>query len=175
MKEWKRSELLSFSQKTIPPISGCFSLALAANQDTDLHIVDNGSDAIRFLRKEGKYVESPRPDLVVLDVNLPGMKGPEVLAVIRREATMKHLPVMIFTSERSVPDICKLNANFFATKPNTPDHYFAIVQAFHNYGRSLVQFPQLKKEYADEFRNLLQTKSTSYANPEDSVASAVSE
>jgi chemotaxis family two-component system response regulator Rcp1 len=138
-----------------------FSLALKDNQDTDLHIVDDGSDAIRFLRKEGKYADAPRPDLVVLDVNLPGMKGPEVLAIIRREATMKHLPIVIFTTERSVEailEICKLNANFFATKPDTAEQYFAIVQAFHNYGRSVVEFPKLKKECADEFRKLLQTK-----------------
>ena len=85
-----------------------------------LHVVDNGEDAVQFLRREGKFLTAPRPDLVLLDLNLPRMSGQEVLAVVKSDEGLKRIPMVVMTSSKSredIEDVYALHANSFVSKP----------------------------------------------------------
>jgi CheY-like chemotaxis protein len=86
----------------------------------NLHVTSDGVEAMSFLRREGGYGSSPRPDLILLDLEMPRMNGPETLAQIRADANLRHIPVVILTSSDAKDDIVKsqdLNANLYLTKP----------------------------------------------------------
>ena len=85
-----------------------------------LHAASDGLEAMSFLRREGPYASSPRPDLVLLDIQMPRMNGPETLAQIRADEVLGRMPVAILTSSNEETDIAKcrdLNANLYLTKP----------------------------------------------------------
>jgi len=86
----------------------------------NLHVVEDGVEAMAFLRKEPKYAAAPRPDLVLLDWNLPRKSGKEVLAEIKADEFLKRIPVVILTSSKADVDVLKaygLHANCYLTKP----------------------------------------------------------
>ncbi len=96
-----------------------------------LTAIDNGQEALAFLRREGSGAGSPRPDLVVLDLNLPGLNGRELLAAIRADSAFQHLPVIILTSSTSPQDVRELyrtSANCFVIKPLDIDQFFFVVR-----------------------------------------------
>ncbi|AGB36362.1 response regulator [Natronococcus occultus] len=112
--------------------------------DNDLHTVSDGSDALDFLRQRGEYEDAPRPDLVLLDLNLPRKDGEEVLAELKDDPELQSIPVIVLTSSRAEEDIARsyeLHANAYLTKPVDPDEFIETVRAFEKFWFSVVRLP----------------------------------
>ncbi|KPL68294.1 hypothetical protein SZ64_09265 [Erythrobacter sp. SG61-1L] len=110
-----------------------------------LHAVTNGKDALDFLYRRGDYGNSPRPDLVLLDLNLPGISGHSVLAEIKGDPTLLTIPVVVLTSSESEADIVKSyeeHANCFISKPVDFSSFLDIVSRIENFWFSIVRLPQ---------------------------------
>ena len=109
-----------------------------------LHVVGDGEAAMAFLRRKGKHAGAPRPDLVLLDLNLPKKNGREVLAEIKADADLKSIPVVILTSSKAEEDILKtysLHANCYITKPIDLNHFVKVVQAIEEFWFTIVKLP----------------------------------
>lgn len=109
-----------------------------------LHVVQDGVAAMDFLRKTGTYVNAPRPDLIILDLNLPKKDGRQVLAEIKDDENLKCIPVVILTTSRAEEDILKtynLHANCFITKPLDLNNFLRVVHAIENFWISIVVLP----------------------------------
>lgn len=118
-----------------------FSGAKMANT---LHVADDGIEAIEFLNQRGKYAAAPRPDLIVLDLNMPRKNGQEVLAEIKSDVRLKNIPVVILTTSKSPDDISKaygLHANCYISKPVDFDDFTQVVQRIQDFWFSLVTLP----------------------------------
>ena len=101
-----------------------------------LHIVRDGVEAMAFLRRQGPYVVAPRPDLVLLDLNLPKMDGREVLAHIKLDDELKTIPTVVVTSSQADADIAKsyeLHANSYITKPMQFDAFLTLVKSISDF------------------------------------------
>jgi CheY-like chemotaxis protein len=110
----------------------------------NLHIVEDGVEAMAFLNQEGEYEDAPRPDLVLLDLNMPRMGGEEVLEEIKDDPDLKRLPVVILTSSEAEEDIIKsydLHANAYLTKPVEFDGFIDIVNTLENFWLEVVKLP----------------------------------
>lgn len=110
----------------------------------NLHVVKDGEEAMAFLLKKGKYREAPRPDLVLLDLNLPKKDGREVLEEIRADKDLSTLPVVILTSSKAEEDIAKaykLHANCYITKPVGLAQFVRIVKTIEDFWLSIVKLP----------------------------------
>jgi chemotaxis family two-component system response regulator Rcp1 len=115
-----------------------------------LHIssVNDGSEAILFLRREGKYSEAPFPDLMVLDLNLPKRTGREVLSDVKGNAAFASIPVVIFSTSQAASDIAgsyKLGANCYLSKPSTLPDFLAAVQAMADFWLCFASLPVKEK------------------------------
>lgn len=111
---------------------------------TNLHIVPDGVEAMAFLRKQGEYADVPRPDLILLDLNLPRKDGREVLAEIKSDEDLKRIPVVILTTSSAEQDILKtysLHANCYVTKPVDLDQFMKVVKAIEDFWLTLVKLP----------------------------------
>jgi two-component system, chemotaxis family, response regulator Rcp1 len=109
-----------------------------------LSIVRDGDEAIAFLRREGCYADAPRPDLILLDLNLPGKDGREVLAEIKADADLKKIPVVILTTSHAEEDVIRaygLHANAYMTKPVGFEGFVAVVKGIGDYWFTLVRLP----------------------------------
>jgi CheY-like chemotaxis protein len=109
-----------------------------------LHVVQDGVAALDFLRKTGKYVNAPSPDLIILDLNLPKKDGRQVLAEIKEDEDLKRIPVVILTTSRAEEDILKsynLHANCFITKPIELKQFLSVVQTIEAFWLSIVVLP----------------------------------
>lgn len=109
-----------------------------------LHVVDDGEEAMAFLRREGQYAKTSRPDLVLLDLNLPRKNGREVLAEIKSDADLKRIPVVILTTSKAEEDILKtynLHANCYVTKPIDLDQFIKVVHAIEEFWLTIVKLP----------------------------------
>ncbi len=119
--------------------------ALEENQVlTNMNVVMDGAEAMAFLRRENKYAHAPRPDLIVLDLNLPKIKGQKVLEEIKNDADLKRIPVVIFTVSSAEQDILKsynLHANCYIIKPKNLDQFMAVVKSTINFWFTVVQLP----------------------------------
>ena len=110
----------------------------------NLYVVRNGVDALRFVRKEGEHAGAPRPDLILLDLNLPMKDGREVLAEIKGDPGLKRIPVVILTTSRAEEDILKaydLNANCYVTKPVNFEQFMHVVRSIECFWLSIVKLP----------------------------------
>ena len=110
----------------------------------NLHTVEDGVEALAFLRREGRYAEAPRPDLVLLDLNLPKMNGREVLAEIKEDPDLRRIPVVILTISQAEQDIVKsynLHANCYITKPVDLDQFLEVVKSIENFWLTVVMLP----------------------------------
>lgn len=139
-----------------------FEYALKGEEGANLQIVNDGREALRYLRREGGYADAAQPNLVVIDLNLARRNGPEVLEEMRKDPVLADIPVAIFTGAKATEEltkICKLNTSFYAVKPDRPDSYFAIVKALLEYARRIAEFPTLKQDYTDGLRRLLEKSS----------------
>lgn len=109
-----------------------------------LHHVSDGMAAMDFLRRQGKYAAAPRPDLVLLDLNMPKKDGREVLAEIKADADLKRIPVVILTTSRAEEDILKtynLHANCYISKPIDLHQFIKVVQAIEDFWLTIVKLP----------------------------------
>jgi chemotaxis family two-component system response regulator Rcp1 len=106
--------------------------------------VRNGVDAMAFLRKEGEYADAPRPDLVLLDLNLPKKDGREVLAEIKQDPNLKRIPVVVLTTSHNQDDIFysyDLHVNCYITKSRNLTELFQIVKGIEDFWLSTVTLP----------------------------------
>jgi len=109
-----------------------------------LYEVDDGMKAMAFLRQEGSYADMPRPDLVLLDLNLPRKNGREVLAEIKTNETLKRIPVVILTVSRAEEDVLKsynLHANCYISKPFDMEQFVKVVRSIEDFWFSIVKLP----------------------------------
>jgi len=110
-----------------------------------LHIVEDGVEAMSFLRREGRYADVPRPDLILLDLNLPLKDGREVLAEIKQDADLKRIPVVILTSSAAEQDVVQaynLYANCYIVKPIDLDQFLKVVRSIEDFWLIVVTLPQ---------------------------------
>ena len=110
----------------------------------NLHVVSDGERALSFLRKERNFNDKPRPDLILLDLNLPKIDGREVLAEIKSDDKLKQIPVVILTTSESKEDIIemyKLHANCYITKPVVINQFTKVVQTIGDFWFSIVKLP----------------------------------
>ncbi|MBI3903396.1 MAG: response regulator [Nitrosomonadales bacterium] len=110
----------------------------------NLHVVTDGEEAMLFLRKQGKYANAPRPDIILLDLNLPRKDGREVLAEIKSDILLKTIPVVIITSSEAEQDVIRsynLNANCYVTKPVNLDQFIKVVQSINDFWLTIVKLP----------------------------------
>jgi two-component system, chemotaxis family, response regulator Rcp1 len=111
---------------------------------THLNVVADGEEALAFLRREGPYAESPRPKLVLLDLNLPRKDGREVLQELKSDATLSRIPVIVLTTSAAEADILHsydLQANCFITKPLDLDEFFDVVRAIEDFWLTTARLP----------------------------------
>ncbi len=116
-----------------------------ANRSIDLHVASDGVEAMAFLRREGVHHNAPRPDLILLDLNLPKMDGREVLAHIKEDDELKTIPTVILTTSEAEADIAKsyqLQANCYLTKPVQLDAFESLVKSINDFWLTKVKLPQ---------------------------------
>jgi CheY-like chemotaxis protein len=116
-----------------------------SNRSIHLHVASDGVEAMAFLRKEGVHVNDPRPDIILLDLNLPKMDGREVLAHIKEDDSLKTIPTVILTTSDSEADIVKcyqLQANCYLSKPVQLDAFEALVKSINDFWMTKVKLPQ---------------------------------
>src|SRR5271154_3207185 len=116
-----------------------------ANTLVNLHVATDGADAMAFLRRAGTHIDAPRPDLILLDLNLPKMDGREVLAHIKEDEALKTIPTVILTTSDAEADIVKsyqLQANCYLTKPVQLDAFENLVKSINDFWLAKVKLPQ---------------------------------
>lgn len=109
-----------------------------------IHVAEDGVEAMDFLYRRGKFESAPRPDLILLDLNLPRKNGCEVLAEIKADESLKRIPVVILTTSRAEEDILKsynLHANCYVVKPVEFDSFVKAVQSIQHFWFSVVMLP----------------------------------
>lgn len=117
---------------------------------TPLHlsVTPDGLEALAFLRREGRYAAAPRPDLVLLDLNLPRKSGHEVLAAVKEDPELRRIPVIVLTTSQADTDIRQaydLHANSYVTKAGDVDRFFDAVAALDHFWLNLVRLPSLEQ------------------------------
>jgi two-component system response regulator len=120
----------------------------SAKMPNTLHVVDDGIEIMAFLRRQGRHAGAPRPDLILLDLNMPRKNGQEVLAEIKADDALKSIPVIIFTTSKSRDDIEKaygLHANCYISKPVDFDEFTNVVQMIQDFWVSVVTLPPAAK------------------------------
>jgi chemotaxis family two-component system response regulator Rcp1 len=112
----------------------------------NLHHVENGVEAMRFLHRQAEYAHVPPPDLILLDLNLPKKDGREVLAEIKEDPELRLVPVVVLTTSEAERDLVKsydLHANAYIVKPIDLDRFIDVVQAIENFWFTIVKLPQV--------------------------------
>jgi two-component system, chemotaxis family, response regulator Rcp1 len=119
-----------------------------ANPSIHMHVASDGVEAMAFLRREGNHAHAPRPELILLDLNLPKMDGREVLAHIKEDSNLKTIPTVILTTSEAEADIVKsyqLQANCYLTKPVQLDAFEALVKSINDFWLTKVKLPQQRQ------------------------------
>jgi two-component system, chemotaxis family, response regulator Rcp1 len=119
-----------------------FNRAKIAN---NLHWVENGDDAMAYLRAQGEFVDVLRPDLILLDLNLPGMDGREVLEAVKADVDLRRIPVVILTTSADEEDVLRsynLNANCYITKPIDIQQFIHIIKLINEFWLAAVKLPK---------------------------------
>lgn len=109
-----------------------------------LNVVSDGEQALRFLRREQEFAGMPRPDLVLLDLNLPRLDGREVLAAIKKDPDLKQIPVVVLTSSRADEDLLKAydsHANCYISKPVGFEDFMQVIRSIENFWLTIVVLP----------------------------------
>lgn len=110
----------------------------------NLHWVNDGVEAMALLRRQGKYADSPRPDVILLDLNLPKKDGREVLAEIKADDDLRRIPVVVLTISDAEEDVIKtynLHANCYIRKPLDLDQFIGVVKAIEDFWLTIVKLP----------------------------------
>ncbi|MGE5406511.1 MAG: response regulator [Methanosarcina sp.] len=111
---------------------------------SSLNIVNDGVEAMAFLNNEGKFSAAPKPDLIILDLNLPRKDGREVLAEVKAHEELKHIPIVIMTISQAEEDILKtykLHANCYITKPIDLTEFIKVIKSIEDFWFSVVKLP----------------------------------
>jgi len=131
---------------------GDVRLTREAFRDTEdvlrLHVAVDGVEAVSFLRREGAHGDAPRPDLILLDLNLPRMDGRQVLSVIKQDDDLKTIPTVILTTserESDIEAVYKLRANCFLTKPVEFDAFESLVKSISAFWLTMVRLPSQQR------------------------------
>ena len=109
-----------------------------------LHVVNDGIEAMDFLHRRGKYPKAPRPDLILLDLNMPRKNGQEVLAEIKADDKLKFIPVVILTTSKAEEDVLKaygLHANCYVVKPVDFEVFAEVIRSIEQFWFSVVRLP----------------------------------
>jgi CheY-like chemotaxis protein len=109
-----------------------------------LNVVDDGEKAMAYLRRDGLYTEVSRPDLILLDLNIPKKDGRQVLAEIKEDDNLKRIPVVILTTSRAEEDVMKsynLHCNCYITKPIDLNQFLSVVRSIEDFWLSIVVLP----------------------------------
>jgi chemotaxis family two-component system response regulator Rcp1 len=127
---------------------GDVRLTLEASKENKMYnnisVVNDGVEALAFLRRKGDYSKVPRPDIILLDLNLPKKDGREVLEDIKVDDNLKSIPIIVLTTSQSEEDILRaygLNANSYITKPVDLDQFIRVVKSIEDYWFSIVKLP----------------------------------
>ena len=110
----------------------------------NLHWVKDGVEAMEFLHRRGKYRDAPRPDIILLDLNLPKKDGREVLSEIKQDPALRSIPVVILTTSKAEEDVLKsyhLHANCYVTKPVDLEKFIVVVQSIDRFWLTVVTLP----------------------------------
>jgi chemotaxis family two-component system response regulator Rcp1 len=113
----------------------------------DLHVAVNGAEAMCFLRREGEHVQAPRPDLILLDLNLPKKNGRQVLTEIKQDDDLKTIPTVILTTsdaEADIEAVYQLRANCYLTKPVEFDAFDGLVKSISDFWLTRVRLPTIR-------------------------------
>ena len=114
----------------------------------NLHWAKDGVEALEFLKREGKHASAPRPDIILLDLNLPKKDGREVLAQIKKDGELKQIPVVVLTTSEAEEDVLKsyeLHANCYVTKPVDLEKFIHVVQSIDRFWLTVVTLPPSDK------------------------------
>jgi two-component system, chemotaxis family, response regulator Rcp1 len=109
-----------------------------------IHVVPDGVEALAYLRREGRYADASRPDMVLLDLNLPKKSGLEVLKEIKEDAGLRRIPVVILSTSQAEQDILKsydLHANAYVTKPVDLEQFLSVVKVIEGFWLEIVRLP----------------------------------
>ncbi len=110
----------------------------------ELYVAADGIEAMAFLHRQGKFADAPRPDLILLDLNLPRKDGREVLAEIKADEQLRRIPVVVLTTSKQEEDILRaynLNANCYVTKPLDLDQFLHVVKSIDSFWLGIVALP----------------------------------
>ncbi len=110
----------------------------------NVHVARDGVEAMAFLRREGHFSSKPRPDLVLLDLNMPKKDGREVLAEIKEDEELKLIPVVVLTTSSSEEDVLRsygLHANCYITKPVDMDQFITVIRSLEEFWLAVVKLP----------------------------------
>jgi len=111
----------------------------------NLHVTRDGVEAMAFLRREGQHARAVRPDLILLDLNLPRMDGREVLSELKSDPKLKTIPVVVLTTSRAEQDVLRsyeLQANCYITKPVDLEQFISVVKSIEDFWFSIVTLPR---------------------------------
>ncbi len=120
------------------------------------YLAKDGVEALDFLHKKGRYRNVPKPDLIILDLNLPRRDGREVLAEIKSDENLKHIPIVIMTISQAEEDILKsynLHANCYITKPIDLTQFIKVVKSIEDFWFSIVKLPPKNNIYDKALNN----------------------
>jgi len=112
----------------------------------DLHVVDDGEKALKFLRHQPPFAQTPRPDLILLDLNLPKVDGREVLQIVKTDASLRPIPIVVVTTSDADADIERsygLGANCYVTKPIGLDQFVKVVRSIEEFWMTVVKLPSM--------------------------------
>ncbi len=110
----------------------------------NLHVVQDGEEALQFLRREGQYEDAPRPGLILLDLNLPRRDGREVLAELKADPELRVIPVVVLTTSEAEEDILRsysLHANAYVSKPVDFDRFIDVIRQIDDFFVTVVKLP----------------------------------
>lgn len=113
----------------------------------NLHVAADGVEALAFLHKEGRYAASPRPDIILLDLNLPRMDGHEFLKIVKADPLFSSIPVVILTTSKAEEDVIKSyehHSNCFVSKPVTMEEFDQVIRTLEDFWFVIVRLPQEK-------------------------------
>lgn len=115
-----------------------------AKVHNNLSVVNDGIEAMAFLRREGKYAQAPRPDLMLLDLNMPRKDGRQVLAEVKADPELGRIPIVVLTTSKAEEDIVRsyeLHANSYVTKPVDFEQFMKVVQSIEGFWLTVVKYP----------------------------------
>jgi two-component system, chemotaxis family, response regulator Rcp1 len=120
-----------------------------ANPSVVLHVAKDGTEAMSFLGRKGSYMNASRPDIILLDLNMPKMDGRQVLAAVKNDETLRTIPIIVLTTSEADADVAKsyqLSANCYLRKPVELEAFEGLVKGINDFWVTMATFPSSKQE-----------------------------